>query len=80
MIAAALVDVLAKTQVQIIWKIKKRGEYSDEFLKRLQPYIDEGRVRVTKWLTADLYSILQTGDIIASVHHGGSNCYHEAIA
>ncbi|CAG9956625.1 unnamed protein product [Clonostachys rosea f. rosea IK726] len=79
-VAAALAEVLAKTQVQIIWKIKKRGEYSDEFLKPLQPYIDEGRVRVTNWLTADLYSILQTGDIIASVHHGGSNCYHEAIA
>ncbi|SCO42679.1 uncharacterized protein FFMR_06900 [Fusarium fujikuroi] len=32
------------------------------------------------WLIADPSSLLDTGNIVTSVHHGGSNCYHEALA
>ena len=78
--ANALAEVLAKSNVQVLWKLKRQGEYSDEFLEPLRPHIAADRVRVVDWLSADIYSILQTGDVIAFVHHGGSNCYHEAIA
>lgn len=65
--------------MQVLWKFTKYGEYSDDLLSLLQPYINAGRLRMSRWLTVDPVSLLETGDIVASVHHGGSNCYHEAI-
>ena len=41
--------------------------------------IASGRVRITEWLSADPLGILQTGHIACSVHHGGSNSFHEAL-
>jgi hypothetical protein len=78
--AEALEEVLSKTDVQIIWKFNKLNEYPNDFLTPLQRYIDNDRLILSNWLTVDPYSLLQTGDIIATVHHGGSNCYHEGIA
>ncbi|KXH57228.1 hypothetical protein CNYM01_12579 [Colletotrichum nymphaeae SA-01] len=45
----------------------------------VEDFIATDRLRVSKWLTVDPAALLETGDIIASVHHGGANCYHEAI-
>ncbi|SPJ75977.1 uncharacterized protein FTOL_05708 [Fusarium torulosum] len=76
----AIGELLSKTGVQILWKFNKLGDYSDAFVERLIPYLDSERLKMPNWLVADPSSLLETGDIIASVHHGGSNCYHEAIA
>ncbi|KAK8050853.1 hypothetical protein PG993_002238 [Apiospora rasikravindrae] len=46
---------------------------------QLSDLIASGRVRISGWLNVDPVSLLETGDIVASVHHGGSNCYHEAV-
>lgn len=78
--ALALADLLSKTDNQILWKMKRQGNYSDEFLSPLKKYIQNDQIRVLKWLSVDPVALLESGDIIASVHHGGSNCYHEAIA
>jgi hypothetical protein len=78
--SVAIAEVLSKLNVQILWKFNKMGEYPDDSLLPLRPYLDGDRVRMPSWLIADPSSLLETGDIIASVHHGGSNCYHEAIA
>lgn len=78
--ALALADLLSKTDNQILWKMKRQGSYSDEFLSPLKKYIQNDQIRVLKWLSVDPVALLESGDIIASVHHGGSNCYHEAIA
>lgn len=78
--ATAIENVLSNTRVQILWKFAKVGEYSDNFLDPLQQFVAWGRLRMDKWLSVDPTSLLETGDIVASVHHGGSNCYHEAIA
>ncbi|KAH7308482.1 hypothetical protein B0I35DRAFT_360877 [Stachybotrys elegans] len=75
-----LARVLSATNVQVIWKFNKDGEYSDDVLAPLQPYVDSGRVKMSNWLPADPYALLQTGDIVASLHHGGASCYHEAVA
>lgn len=77
---AALAAVLGKTNVQVLWKFRKYGEYSDDILEILTPYINNGRLRMTDWLTVDVYSLLETGNIAVSIHHGGSNCFHEAVA
>ncbi|KAH6975659.1 hypothetical protein EDB80DRAFT_727887 [Ilyonectria destructans] len=76
----AIAVVLDKTNVQILWKFNKVGNYSDDYLSALKPHLDSGRLRMERWLTVDPSSLLETGYIIASIHHGGSNCYHEAIA
>jgi hypothetical protein len=76
----AIAELLSKTGVQVLWKFNKLGDYPDAFMERLIPYLDSGRLKMPNWLVADPSSLLETGDIIVSVHHGGSNCYHEAIA
>jgi hypothetical protein len=78
--SVAIAEVLSKTDVQILWKFNKMGEYPDDGLLSLKPYLESGRMRMPNWLIADPSSLLETGDIVASVHHGGSSCYHEAIA
>lgn len=71
--------VLKSTSVQILWKFTKLGDYSDEFLRPLQQFKDNDRFRFSNWLEVEPISLLQSGQIVLSVHHGGANCYHEAI-
>ncbi|KAF5667262.1 2-hydroxyacylsphingosine 1-beta-galactosyltransferase [Fusarium heterosporum] len=78
--STAIARLLSKTEVQVLWKFNKLGEYSDEALECLKPYLASERLKMPTWLVADPASLLETGNIIASVHHGGSNCYHETIA
>lgn len=76
--------------VQILWKIQKRYSYEevnyqnlgapDEIIHGLlAAEIASGQVRIVNWLKADPVSILESSHIVCSVHHGGSNTYHEAI-
>ncbi|TEA20489.1 Glycosyltransferase sdnJ [Colletotrichum sidae] len=80
--AAALKVVLEKTGIQVLWKMLDPvfHERKDEDWKPfLQDFIDSDRVRVSSWLTVDPAALLETGHMVASVHHGGANCYHEAV-
>ncbi|KAJ2984074.1 hypothetical protein NUW58_g6141 [Xylaria curta] len=78
--ALAIEEVLAKTDVQFLWKWAKEDTVSADYKLPVKSIIDEGRLRVVDWLTVSPASILDTGHIVASVHHGGANCYHEAVA
>ncbi|KAI8630105.1 hypothetical protein F5Y19DRAFT_484015 [Xylariaceae sp. FL1651] len=78
--AGAIARVLQGSNVQVSWKLKKESSYDDRFLEPLLPFTNAGRVRVERWLAVDPPSLLDSGHIIASVHHGGSGCYHEAIS
>lgn len=60
-------------------KMSKESEYSDDFKLPVQEFIDNGRLRLASWLHVDPTSILESGHVIASVHHGGANCYHETV-
>ena len=79
--ANAMAQVLDTTdgKVQFLWKMRKHGEYSDDFLEPLRPHLESGRIRIVDWLKADPPALLESGAIAVSVHHGGSNCYHEAL-
>ena len=79
LMAGALRGVLQQTDVQILWKLAKGGEYGDEFMEDLRVFINNGRLRVQSWLTVDPAALVQSKHVVASVHHGGSNCYHEAL-
>lgn len=78
--AQAIARALQDTDLQVLWKVKKETDYDDGFMEPLIPFTNNGRVRVESWLAADPPSLLESGHIIASVHHGGSGCYHEAIS
>ncbi|KAK8047830.1 glycosyltransferase family 1 [Apiospora saccharicola] len=68
--AQAIQVVLAQTEVQVLWKLARDYEFGDEFKDPLGGY----------WLPIDAMAMMETGHIIASVHHGGANSYHEALA
>ncbi|KAI7771398.1 hypothetical protein LZL87_010838 [Fusarium oxysporum] len=78
--ATAIAALLFSTDYQVLWKFNKLGDFSDDFLVHLKPYLDNERLKMPSWLVADPSSLLDTGNIVTSVHHGGSNCYHEALA
>lgn len=78
--SVAIAEMLSKTEMQCLWKFNKMGDYPDDVLRPLKPYLANGRLRTPNWLVAEPSSLLDTGNIAVSVHHGGSNCYHEAIA
>lgn len=79
LMASAIKNVLQQTDVQFLWKLDKAGDYSDEFLDEVEEFIGEGRLRIQDWLTVDPAALVQHSRVVASVHHGGSNCYHEAL-
>lgn len=78
--AIALAVVLSNTEVQVLWKFNKADNYNDDFFAPLETFYAQGRLRLTNWLTADPFSLLDTGNIAVSINHGGSNSYQEAVA
>ncbi|TVY67503.1 Glycosyltransferase sdnJ, partial [Lachnellula suecica] len=42
--------------------------------------VEAGRVKILEWLSVDPLAVLQSGDVVCSVHHGGSNSFHEALS
>ncbi|KAF5649121.1 2-hydroxyacylsphingosine 1-beta-galactosyltransferase [Fusarium tjaetaba] len=77
--AIAIAALLSSTDYQVLWKFNKLGYFSDNFLVHLKPYLENERLKMPSWLVADPASLLDTGNIVTSVHHGGSNCFHEAL-
>ncbi|CAN8095890.1 unnamed protein product [Discula destructiva] len=82
--ANALRQALDKfPSTKVLWKlrtdIRDEVEIHAAVEKLLGATLGE-RVRVVEWLTVDPVSLLETGHVVASVHHGGSNCFHEAIS
>src|ERR1700678_4136462 len=57
----------------------KRSNFNDDFSLPLKDYLNQGRVRIMDWLTVDTLPLLETGYVVASIHHGGSSSYNEAM-
>ncbi|CAG7561845.1 unnamed protein product [Fusarium equiseti] len=76
---AALANVLDKVDIQFLWKFNKVGEYSDDVFLPVKQHIESGRLKLERWLTVDPTALLESGLIVASIHHGGANCYNEAV-
>ncbi|KAK2609868.1 hypothetical protein N8I77_003343 [Diaporthe amygdali] len=77
-----------KGKLQVLWKLKRKdasdqsswdGDWKAVY-ETLSPEISTDRVRITPWVEADPCAVLQSGHIACSVHHGGANSHHEAIA
>jgi hypothetical protein len=85
--AGAIKILLEQTEVQILWKFNKRRsvdgkvaiDFPMDFLDELSQDITSGRLRMEKWLIIDPPAMLETGNSIAAVHHGGANSFYEAM-
>jgi hypothetical protein len=50
-----------------------------ESLDAISEAISSDRVRIMEWMSVSPLAVLQTGRTVCSVHHGGSNSFHEAL-
>ncbi|CAG8958973.1 hypothetical protein HYFRA_00012130 [Hymenoscyphus fraxineus] len=55
-------------------------EFSMGSLETIATEIGSGRVKILEWLSVDPLAVLQSGHAVCSVHHGGSNSFHEALS
>lgn len=72
--------------LRVLWKLKKRtgdesfptgpGSAVHNILKK---EIENDHVRIEDWLQAQPSSILNTGDAICAVTHGGASSFYEAV-
>ena len=74
----AMQNVLEETEVQILWKMDKLELFDDQFLKAAMRD-SAGRLRIETWLEVEPPTLLQDGNILAFVHHGGAGSYHDSI-
>lgn len=64
--------------VQILWKLAKMETFEDQFLKNSVKE-SGGRLRIETWLEVEPPTLLQEGNIVLYVHHGGAGAFHDAI-
>ncbi|PNY25518.1 Uncharacterized protein TCAP_04541 [Tolypocladium capitatum] len=90
-LALALKAVMEKVQqqaptlgFQVLWKLKRHGEYKTvdtgcTIHEILGNEIDADLVRIVDWVLTEPITILESGNVVCSVHHGGANSYNEAV-
>lgn len=64
--------------LQVLWKLRYDWQGSVPFMKTLGSLITAGSVKVVSWIESDIMAVLETGQIITYVHHGGANSYFES--
>ncbi|TFK33933.1 hypothetical protein BDQ12DRAFT_614373 [Crucibulum laeve] len=67
--------------LKVLWKLKViEGSSVEATLnEELGKEIESGRVRITNWLKVDPLAILEEGNVVCSVHHGGANSFFESV-
>ncbi|KAL5340196.1 diacylglycerol acyltransferase-domain-containing protein [Aspergillus crustosus] len=69
--------------IQVLWKLPKHPHDQDEIYNQsitpLQKQLDTDQVRIKSWFEVEPLAMLETGQIVCSVHHGGANSWYEAI-
>ncbi|KAA8641943.1 hypothetical protein EYZ11_002545 [Aspergillus tanneri] len=69
--------------MQVLWKLPKHPHDEDDVYSRsiepLQRETESGAVRIAPWFEVEPMAMLQTGQVVCSVHHGGANSWYEAI-
>ncbi|KGO71298.1 Major facilitator superfamily domain, general substrate transporter [Penicillium italicum] len=64
--------------VQVLWKLKYDWKSSPKVKNILGPLVNSDKVRIFPWIQPEIISILEGGNIVAYVHHGGANSFFEA--
>ena len=65
-------------EIQVLWKHTYNWESSPTVKNVLGALVHSKKVRVVPWIKPEIISILQGGNIVAYVHHGGANSFFEA--
>jgi hypothetical protein len=73
------IQILCKLKTQVLHEPLIETKTEIDISEVLGRELESGRVRIESWLKADPLAILKSGNIICSVHHGGSNSYQEAV-
>lgn len=68
-----------RQDLQVLWKAKCEDWGKQDLTDSTKGRYGD-RLRIVDWLEPDPVALLRTGRISCSVHHGGSNSYHEALA
>ncbi|KAJ0426686.1 hypothetical protein BJY00DRAFT_320353 [Aspergillus carlsbadensis] len=70
-------------KIQVLWKLPKHPHDEDEIYSQsitpLQKEMDSDQVRIRSWFEVEPLAMLETGQVVCSVHHGGANSWYEAI-
>lgn len=70
-------------KIQVLWKLPKHPHDQDEIYAQsvtpLQKEMEADQVRIRSWFEVEPLAMLETGQIVCSVHHGGANSWYEAI-
>ncbi|KAL4973649.1 hypothetical protein BDW66DRAFT_161896 [Aspergillus desertorum] len=70
-------------KIQVLWKLPKHPHDQDEIYAKsvtpLQREMEADQVRIRSWFEVEPLAMLETGQIVCSVHHGGANSWYEAI-
>jgi hypothetical protein len=77
--ATALDTLFETTNCQVLWKFNKRSNFSDDFLGIFDLHLTRDRIRLETWLATDPAALMETGNVVVSVNHGGASSYHEAV-
>ncbi|KAL4899849.1 hypothetical protein BDW74DRAFT_106774 [Aspergillus multicolor] len=74
---------LGDRKIQVLWKLPKHPHDQDEIYTQsvtpLAELMESDTVRIRSWFEVEPLAMLETGQIVCSVHHGGANSWYEAI-
>ncbi|CAG7921777.1 unnamed protein product [Penicillium olsonii] len=63
---------------KVLWKLKYDWESSPKVRNHLGSLVYAKKVKVVTWIKPEIISILESGHVVAYVHHGGANSFFEA--
>ncbi|KAJ0115235.1 Uncharacterized protein J7T55_001645 [Diaporthe amygdali] len=71
-------------KLQVLWKLKKEGSFATSapgcaIHAILGDEVRDDLIRIVEWVEAEPMSILESGHVVLSIHHGGANSFAEAI-
>lgn len=64
--------------MQFLWKLQYDWENSPRVKGIFQNLLQFEQVKIVSWIQPEIISILEGGNIVAYVHHGGANSFFEA--
>jgi len=66
------------SDTQFLWKLSDKFKFESLIDEALKDPRDNQRFRIVNWFEADPASIMKHPNVVAYVHHGGANSFHEA--
>ncbi|KAL2840033.1 diacylglycerol acyltransferase-domain-containing protein [Aspergillus pseudodeflectus] len=76
-------EATSEKKFQVLWKLPKHPHDQDEIYNQsvtpLQKELESDQVRIRSWFEVEPLAMLETGQVVCSVHHGGANSWYEVI-